>query len=37
MKGVWVSILCRDPCNYRPLEGEARPTLEKMVDIEQMA
>jgi len=36
LKGVRVSILCRDPCRYKQLEGEARPALDKMADIEQM-
>ena len=31
--GSRVSILCRDPCNYKPLEGERRPALD---DIERL-
>lgn len=37
LRGVRVSILCMDPCRYRPLKGETRPSLEKMPDIEQIA
>lgn len=29
-----VSILCLDPCNYRPLRGERRTVLEDIEDVE---
>jgi len=28
-----ISVLCRDPCNYKPLRGERHPKLE---DIEKI-
>lgn len=36
LRGVRVSVLCRDPCRYEPMKGEVRPALEKMTDIEQV-
>lgn len=36
LRGVRVSILCREPCRYRPLKGETRPALDKIADIEQI-
>jgi len=34
-KETSVSILCKDPCRYRPLKNEKRPSMEKLTDIEQ--
>jgi hypothetical protein len=29
-----VSILCRDPCKYKPLKSETDPNIHKIDDIE---
>lgn len=35
LKGSRVSILCENPCTYKLLEGEVRPAIDKIADIEQ--
>ena len=30
-----VSILCKDPCRYKLMEGEVRPALDKIADLER--
>ena len=30
-----VSILCKDPCNYRPLKGERRLNIDDIEDLER--
>ena len=35
-KDTKISILCREPCNYRPLKGAERPVVDKLTDIEQL-
>jgi hypothetical protein len=32
-----VSVLCKDPCKYRQIEGEPRPNLNKIVNIERLS
>jgi hypothetical protein len=35
LRGDKVYVLCRNPCNFRPITGEALPTSKGLQDIER--
>lgn len=35
LRGDRVYVLCKNPCSFKPITGEARPPLRELPDIEK--